>query len=301
MQYYRIGETLEPLDSLPPEDEAVLAVLHPDELHTAPLPQGITPPQPPEDPRDNRYCRLHMEQGELTGQVRLPQRSAAAGKKFVFAMGGKSLLLVDHNGYAGEVLKLLTLPAGREMTADELLAELLAVQIHDALPALQELESRLTVLEQEVLADNTERFIHKMSAIRRELNRETRFYAQLGDLAETLQEDGADLLGHRALRRLGYFTRRVTTLRSEAQILREYATQISSEYQAQVDILQNRVMKLLTIVTTIFLPLSLIVGWYGMNFDMPELSWEYGYPAIIIVAVAVVVLLILYFRRKKWL
>ena len=140
-----------------------------------------------------------------------------------------------------------------------------------------------------------------MSAIRRELNRETRFYAQLGDLAETLQEDGADLLGHRALRRLGYFSRRVTTLRSEAQILREYATQISSEYQAQVDILQNRVMKLLTIVTTIFLPLSLIVGWYGMNFDMPELSWEYGYPAIIIVAVAVVVLLILYFRRKKWL
>ena len=79
MQYYRIGETLEPLDSLPPEDEAVLAVLRPDELHTAPLPQGITPPQPPEDPRDNRYCRLHMEQGELTGQVRLPQRSAAAG------------------------------------------------------------------------------------------------------------------------------------------------------------------------------------------------------------------------------
>ena len=40
MQYYRIGETLEPLDSLPPEDEAVLAVLRPDELHTAPLPQG---------------------------------------------------------------------------------------------------------------------------------------------------------------------------------------------------------------------------------------------------------------------
>ena len=57
MQYYRIGETLETLDSLPPEDEAVLAVLRPDELHTAPLPQGITPPQPPEDPRDNRGLR----------------------------------------------------------------------------------------------------------------------------------------------------------------------------------------------------------------------------------------------------
>ena len=117
----------------------------------------------------------------------------------------------------------------------------------------------------------------------------------------TFSKDAAELLGHRAQRRVGYFARRVGTLRSETQMLREYATQISGEYQAQVDILQNRVMKLLTIVTTIFLPLSLIVGWYGMNFDMPELSWEYGYPVIIVVAVAVVVLLVRYFRRKKWL
>ena len=124
-----------------------------------------------------------------------------------------------------------------------------------------------------MLADDTDKFIHKMSAIRRELNRENRFYAQLGDFAETMQEDAAELLGHRAQRRVGYFARRVGTLRSETQMLREYATRISGEYQAQVDILQNRVMKLLTIVTTIFLPLSLIVGWYGMNFDMPELSW----------------------------
>ena len=166
---------------------------------------------------------------------------------------------------------------------------------------LQGLESRLTTLEQGVLADDTDKFIHKMSAIRRELNRENRFYAQLGDFSETMQEDAAELLGHRAQRRVGYFARRVGTLRSETQMLREYATQISGEYQAQVDILQNRVMKLLTIVTTIFLPLSLIVGWYGMNFDMPELSWEYGYPVIIVVAVAVVVLLVRYFRRKKWL
>ena len=59
-------------------------------------------------------------------------------------------------------------------------------------------------------------------------------------------------------------------------------------------------MQLLTIVTTIFLPLSLIVGWYGMNFDMPELSWEYGYPVVIVLAVVIVAVLIHYFKRKKW-
>ena len=84
-------------------------------------------------------------------------------------------------------------------------------------------------------------------------------------------------------------------------MLHEYATQISSEYQAQVDIAQNRVMKVLTIVTAIFLPLSLIAGWYGMNFDsMPLLHWRWGYVTVAAVSALVVALLIWYFKRKKW-
>ena len=50
-----------------------------------------------------------------------------------------------------------------------------------------------------------------------------------------------------------------------------------------------------------FLPLSLLVGWYGMNFQgMPELSWTYGYPAVIAVSVLLAVGLIVYFKRKHW-
>ena len=302
MQYYRIGETLEPLESLPPEEKSILAVLCPEELPGALLPQGLTPPQPPEDLRGKPVLlAAHQAGGPWRGRCACPNGARSPCDGWPLRWREESLLLVDYNGYAAECLKQLTLPTGHALTADELLAELLTALTQNDLPMLQGLESRLTVLEQGVLADDTDKFIHKMSAIRRELNRENRFYAQLGDFAETMQEDAAELLGHRAQRRVGYFARRVGTLRSETQMLREYATQISGEYQAQVDILQNRVMKLLTIVTTIFLPLSLIVGWYGMNFDMPELSWEYGYPVIIVVAVAVVVLLVRYFRRKKWL
>ena len=65
--------------------------------------------------------------------------------------------------------------------------------------------------------------------------------------------------------------------------------------------MQNRVMKLLTIVTTIFMPLTLIAGWYGMNFSgMHELDWVYGYPAIIALAAAVIAGLVIWFKRKKW-
>ena len=60
-------------------------------------------------------------------------------------------------------------------------------------------------------------------------------------------------------------------------------------------------MTVLTIVTAIFLPLTLIAGWYGMNFPgMPLLHWRYGYPVVVAVSLLVVAGLILYFKKKKW-
>ena len=65
---------------------------------------------------------------------------------------------------------------------------------------------------------------------------------------------------------------------------------------------KQNAMQLLTIVTTVFMPLSLITGWYGMNFaNMPELEWEYGYPAAVALSVLVVGGCLLYFRRKHFL
>ena len=184
---------------------------------------------------------------------------------------------------------------------DSFLVALLLYLIRDDLPYIQQLETRLTDLEQAVLDNDTGRFLHRMSVIRKELNRTNRYYAQLCDFASTLLEDAEEQLSGRSKKRLNHFLRKVENLRGETRMLHEYATQISSEYQAQVDIDQNRVMKVLTIVTAIFLPLTLIAGWYGMNFpNILLLGWRYGYAAVAIVSALVVVLLIWYFKRKKW-
>lgn len=77
--------------------------------------------------------------------------------------------------------------------------------------------------------------------------------------------------------------------------------QVQEVYQSEIGIRQNDVMKMLTVVTTIFLPLSLIAGWYGMNFSyMPELSSRYAYPLVIGVSIIIVIVSLLIFKRKGY-
>jgi magnesium transporter len=64
----------------------------------------------------------------------------------------------------------------------------------------------------------------------------------------------------------------------------------------------NQVMKTLTIITTIFIPLTFLAGIYGMNFKyMPELEWRYGYFALLGLMIAMVALMLRYFRKRQWL
>lgn len=82
---------------------------------------------------------------------------------------------------------------------------------------------------------------------------------------------------------------------------REYSLQLREMHQTQIDVRQNNIMKILTIVTTVFLPLSLIAGWYGMNFvNMPELQSTNGYRIVCIASALCVVLELLIFKWKKW-
>ena len=99
-------------------------------------------------------------------------------------------------------------------------------------------------------------------------------FEDLGDAAQALG------LAHAEARSLALSGERAHRLREDALSLREYLLQIRELYQAQIGIRQNEIMKSLTVVTTIFLPLSLLAGWYGMNFaGMPELTWPWGIPS----------------------
>ncbi|MCC6459241.1 MAG: magnesium/cobalt transporter CorA [Saprospiraceae bacterium] len=83
---------------------------------------------------------------------------------------------------------------------------------------------------------------------------------------------------------------------------RELLAGVESFYQAEVSNRMNNVMRLLTIISTIFIPLSFLAGVYGMNFDnMPELHWRYGYFTILGLMFSASIGMLYYFRRKRWL
>ena len=92
------------------------------------------------------------------------------------------------------------------------------------------------------------------------------------------------------------------------ETFREMASGLVDEYMSAVSNRMNEIMKVLTVVSTIFIPLTFIVGIYGMNFDtkaspynMPELLWAYGYPALMLFMAVVAGGMLYYVRRKRWI
>lgn len=281
----------------PPEGwEDVLAVLSADEYVAANVPAPLRPPDAL-SMGEARYCRLLIEPDRVCGRLRVPAHQRQAACDVIFTWWQTSLLIVDKCGLVAAHMERMQ-PSS---CPSAFLTELLLALAAEEPGRIQQLEDRTATLEQAVLGDETEQFIDQMSELRKEFNRRGRYYAQLGEMAETLVESAADRFDKAGLQRLNGLERRARALREETQMLREYASQVCSEYQSQVDIAQNRIMKVLTIVTTMFLPLSLIAAWYGMNFEhMPELGWIYGYPAVILLSVLVVAVCLIFFKRRHY-
>lgn len=167
---------------------------------------------------------------------------------------------------------------------------------------LDQLEAEINDGESAILTAARPEELERIAAWRRELLRLKRYYEQLDSIFDEMAANDNGLLSKGSVRRLVVLSSRTDRYLSAVQNLREAVTQMREAYQSQLSIQQNDLMKIFTVVTVVFLPLTLLAGWYGMNFtNMPELQWKYGYPAVIGVSAALVVWLIWYFKRKKWL
>jgi magnesium transporter len=166
---------------------------------------------------------------------------------------------------------------------------------------IENIEQEITELEESLITSKNDNYLNKIIVLRKKLLKLKRYYERLINIAELIEENDNGLIDKKAIKYFRIFTNRTNRLYQGVNNLRDYVTQVREAYQAQVDISQNQLMKLFTVVTTIFLPLTLIVGWYGMNFNMPEYNFKYGYPLVIGISICIVALCILLFKKKKWL
>ena len=226
------------------------------------------------DLNDIFLTKAEVNYDSLTGTFSIPDRKNPSGEdlKFAFVMDEKGIVFIDNSGAALSIIQGVQRSKKWKM------------------PSLERF-----------LYDFLDQIV-KDDLIRNDIRYLRIHYEQLMDLASEFEENENGFFKLENLRYFRLFINRADRLHEASMSLRDYTMQLRDLYKAQLDIKQNRIMTVLTVVTTIFMPLTLIVGWYGMNFVyMPELKWEGSYPVVIVLSILIVVISLIFFKKKKWL
>ena len=252
-----------------------------------------------------RETKAVVNRDSLTGSFSIPDRQQISGARhtFSFALNERGVVLVEEGDYiAQKVAQISQTKKWRLPGLERFLYDLLETIIAQDLPLLETMEKRMNTIEEAILRGEVEAYPQALNDIRGDLLDLRVHYEQLIDLGQELEENENGFFHEENLRYFHMFTERVMRLQDMVSGQREYVVQLRDLIQVQMDVKQNRIMTLLTVITSIFLPLTLIAGWYGMNFKyMPELNWKYSYPAVILVSVGIVIACIRYFKKKKWM
>lgn len=168
---------------------------------------------------------------------------------------------------------------------------------------LADIEADISAHEDKINERNLDKdFNYQITEIRKKLILLDNYYQQFIAVGEELEENALDIFKEENLHYFRIFSNRASRLSSNTRMLQEYSIHVRESYHAQLDNDMNKTMKLFTVVTTIFLPLTLIVGWYGMNFTtMPELTWRFGYLYVILLSIIIAIICYLFFKKKKFM
>jgi len=249
------------------------------------------------------YCKIESHKEFIFLAFHIPARKSGE-IPIEFAVFMKKELLVvlarEEKNYQ-EIIEIIEGISKEGLSLGGFLYYFLQAFLSEDLYFIEELEREIAKIEENVLEGTIHQFSHRMLRMKKMIARFYHYYSQLVEMGQELLENQEEFFTEEELENFQMYTDRIDRLSSEAQLLREYAMQVQEVYHSEIEIRQNNVMKVLTIVTTIFLPLSLIAGWYGMNFKyMPELESPWGYPCVIALCVAIVLGCLMLFRKKHY-
>jgi len=190
----------------------------------------------------------------------------------------------------------------RAAGADYLTYALIDVIVDHYFVALEVFSERSERLEEEVMTDPSQKTIEAIHALKRELILLRRSAWPMREIINGLDREGASLISLNTQIYLRDVYDHAIQAIDTIETLRDVVSGLLDIYLSTISNRMNEVMKVLTIIATIFIPLTLIAGIYGMNFEhMPELDWRWGYPMVWLVMILIGIGMLIYFRRRKWL
>jgi magnesium transporter len=253
-----------------------------------------------EDYGEYIYVVLKMlNYDDKSGQIEAEQISLILGQNFILSF---------QEGKEGDVFGLLRerLRGGkgriRKMGADYLAYSLIDSVVDHYFIILERLGERVEFLEEELVTEPTTKTLQEIYNLKREMIFLRKAIWPLREVISGLERGESSLIQQNTQIYFRDVYDHTIQVIDTIETFRDTVSGMLDIYLSSVSNRLNAVMKVLTIIATIFMPLTFLAGIYGMNFKyMPELEWRWGYPLVWMIMIAIGIFMLIYFRKKKWL
>jgi magnesium transporter len=237
--------------------------------------------------------------GDINHLIEMEQVSLILGSNFVISF---------QEGREGDVFNPVRerIRSGkgliRKMGADYLAYSLLDTIVDNYFLILEKLGEKVELIEEELVTHPTTKTLQEIQKFKNEMIFVRRAVWPLREVISGMGRKESPLIKETTEIYLRDVYDHTVQVMDTIEIYREMLSGMLDIYLSSISNRLNSVMKVLTIIATIFMPLTFIAGIYGMNFKyMPELEWRWGYPAIWLFVFIIGISMLIYFRKKKWL
>ena len=209
----------------------------------------------------------------------------------------------DHSWFE-PVKSRLKGPSGkiRQNGLDFILYSLVDIVIDQYYAVLESIGDQLEDLEDLIFENPNQELFEKNRLIKKEIISIRKALVPALEAINKLNRDKPALINPEVLPYFDDIDDHIIQILDNVDTCRELSAELKENYLSNITLRMNQVMKLLAIITTIFIPLSFIAGIYGMNFqNMPELYWKYGYFLVLAIMFFIMAGMLIYFRKKKWI
>ena len=231
-------------------------------------------------------------------QLKVEQLSFVMGKNFVASFQEE---IGDHFDHIRNKLRD-NLGLIRKRECDFLLSQLLDAILDNYFETLDLINQEVALIEKEVISDPRQSTLVLIEKSKKDVEKIKKSLSPFKEALTNILKDRTHYINKRNRKYFRDLKNSCANAIEEANATFTILESLTNIYFSSLSHKMNETMKVLTTVATIFIPLTFIVGVYGMNFEnMPELKWQYGYFLIWAVMIIILLGMILYFKRKKWL